>query len=207
MVTDIDLAQTCYDLYFDTSKIDTILDIDGVCVGIKHLPEASIICFRGSTTILDWFRDFQAQMVYDTELGGVDFGFLQGLRDIIGKRPGDAIPNKPVYITGHSLGAARALLFAALEKIRGLQIAGVTVFGPPRPGAFSVKTILASVPVTCYKNRSDPVCYVPMDIPLFDPYVHVRELTPLNAAPPSDDAWGPLADHHMELYLQALKNA
>lgn len=207
MPTDLKLAQTCWDLYFDTTKIDTVLDIDGVCVGINHLPDASIICFRGSTTPEDWFRDFQAQMIYDTELSGVECGFIQGIRDIIGKRPAEAIPQKPVYITGHSLGAARALIFAALETLKGLPVAGVTVFGPPRPGAQQIKDILASVSVRCYKNRHDPVCDVPFNIPLFDPYTHVSDLIPVSVAPPPDDPWGLLADHHMGLYLDAMKAA
>lgn len=205
MVTDLELAQVCWDLYFEPNKLDHVVDTDGVTVGISHKDEHSIICFRGSTTLLDWMRDFQAQMVFDADLGGVELGFMQGLRKIAGERPGGAIPASPIYITGHSLGAARALIFAALEKLKGLPIAGVTVFGPPRPGAAKLKEILAPVPVRMYRNRLDPVCEVPFDIPLIDPYVHVSDLISVDAAPAPEDPWGFVADHHMELYLEALK--
>jgi predicted lipase len=209
MVTDLELAQVCWNLYYDANKLDHIVSTEGVTVGISHSAEHSIICFRGSITFLDWLRDFQAQMVFDDELGGVEFGFMQGLRRIIGQRPDGAVPSKPVYITGHSLGAARALIFAALERLRGLPIAGVTVFGSPRPGAAKLKEILAPVPVRVYKNRHDPVCELPLNIPLLDPYVHVRELIHVDAAPAPeeivDDVWGIAPDHRMDLYLKALQ--
>lgn len=204
MVTDLDLAHICYDLYFNAANIDNIVDIDGVVAGVKHFPEASVICFRGSTSVLDWIRDFQAQMILDPDLGGVECGFIQGLRELIGKRPAGLFPSQKIYVTGHSLGAARALLFAAIETLKGLPIAGVTVFGSPRPGAARIKDILAPVPVSIYKNRRDPVCDVPLDIPLLDPYTHVRNIIPVDVAPPANDPWGLLADHHMELYLNAL---
>ena len=206
MLTDADLAQACSDLYSDKTKFNTILDIDEVVVGVQRREDASVICFRGSYDIVDWLRDFEAQMVIDPEIGGVECGFIQGLRSIIGKRPGNAVPDKPLYITGHSLGAARALLFAALETVRGLPLAGVAAFGPPRPGAARVGEILKNVPVRCYRNREDPVCDFPLDIPLVDPYVHVGPLLPLDCAPPDGDAWGVAADHHIELYVQAMKN-
>lgn len=207
MATDLDLAQVCWNLYFDISKLDRIVDVEGVTVGISHKDNHSIICFRGSTSLLDWLRDFQAQMVFDMDIGGVELGFMQGMRAIMGQRPGGAAPDKPVYITGHSLGAARALIFAAMETFKGLPIAGVTVFGPPRPGSARLKDILVPVPVRLYRNRRDPICEVPLDIPLIDPYTHVRELTAVDVAPPPNDPWGVVADHHMELYLKAMQIA
>lgn len=207
MATDLDLAQVCWDLYYDPGKLDRVITTSGVTVGIAHKDDHSIICFRGSTTVLDWLRDLQAQMVFDMYLGGVELGFMQGLREIIGERPGGAVPGVPVYVTGHSLGAARALIFVAMETLKGLPIAGVTVFGPPRPGASKLKEILAPVPIRMYRNRRDPVCDVPLDIPLLDPYMHVRDLIHVDVAPPSNDPWLFAADHHMDLYLKAMQNA
>ena len=201
--SDKDIAQVVYDTYWAVDKLTRTLEVDDVFVGIQDTPEYGIICFRGSTTPMDWVRDFQAQMVYYPDLGGVEFGFIQGLRKIIGDRRG-VTPGKPVYVTGHSLGAARACIFAAMEKLAGFEVAGLTVFGCPRPGAAKLKALLSTISVKSYRNCNDPVCEVPLDIPLLDPYEDVRPFIELNAEPPENDPWGPFAAHHFELYQKGL---
>ncbi len=206
MASDLDIAQVVYNLYWDTTKLDQIIDPDGVCVGIKHFIEATVICFRGSTTFLDWVRDFEdfAQMVDDPDLGGVHPGFIEGMHDVLGQVRLD--PKKPTIITGHSLGAARAWVYAALVAEHDTVTAGdrIVVFGSPLPGAQKIKELVTPYAKTAYKNRHDPVCDVPFTIPYLDPYVFPWTNTRLNASPPPNDPWGVFADHHFDLYMQAI---
>jgi triacylglycerol lipase len=50
------------------------------------------------------------------------------------RNPNDAQPTLPIYVTGHSLGAALALLCALDLDNRGFVIGGVYTFGGPRVG-------------------------------------------------------------------------
>lgn len=209
MLTDLDLATLCWSCYNDTNTFDRIVFTSGVWAGIKHYPDCSAIAFRGSTTIEDWLRDFQGTMVDDPALGRIEQGFLSGMRDVAAHLV-DEIPKLPksktLYITGHSLGAARAFILAGLicAAGSGLAINSVVTFGPPRPGDARLKHILAPVDIRAYKNGNDPVCDVPVMLPLF-PYIAPRALLPVNVAPAADDPWGLLAHHHIELYIQAMK--
>lgn len=207
MLTDLDAAQCCFDTYWATGKLTRTLDISGVFVGIREREEGMIICFRGSTTLQDWERDFQAQMIIDPDLGGVHPGFIEGMRDVFGELPPD--PDKSIMITGHSLGAARAWIYAGLlaEHDTIMQGDRIVVFGSPLPGAQKLTDILALCPKKAYKNRHDPVCDVPFDIPLVDPYVHPCQNTRLNIMPADSDPWGAFSDHHFELYLKGIQDA
>lgn len=208
MLSDLDLATLCWSCYNDVATFDRVIDINGDFAGIKHYPDNEhVIAFRGSTTVEDWLRDFQGLMIDDPELGGVETGFMRGIRDTLA-HCGDEIDGTPkLYITGHSLGAARALLFAALTAAQGHSqlIERVVVFGSPRPGGRKVSNWLASTRINSYKNGDDPVCDVPFDIPLIEPYMHPRQLIPVDVPPPEDDSWGPIARHHVELYQAAMK--
>ena len=206
--SDFDLATLSWSCYFDTAVFDRVVDLNGDWAGIKHFPDYHAVAFRGSTTIEDWYRDFQGLMIQDPELGGVETGFVRGIRDVlanVGDEVDGAAPQ--LYITGHSLGAARALLFAALVAAQGhtRSLRRVSVFGSPRPGGKRIIDLLAPVEVNSYKNGNDPVCDVPFEIPVFEPYRHPRTLIPVDVPPPEDDAWGLLARHHSELYIAAMK--
>lgn len=208
MLTDLDLANLCLDTYWEAQNFDRIAEADGVFAGIKHYKDYSVIAFRGSTTLLDWLRDFQAVMVEDTDIGGVEQGFRRGMRDTIAVMGAELqVPSPNFYITGHSLGAARALVFAALlcEQGFGRFIKGVTVFGSPRPGGGKIAELLKGTPVKAYRNGSDPVCAVPVSVPLLAEYVHPTVLTAVDIPPKVGDEWGFMARHHMELYKEAME--
>lgn len=201
MLNDYEIALLLQQQYDEAQGVfDVILDVSGVYCSVKYFQDFSVICFRGSTTILDWCRDFQGIMVPDAELGGVEQGFITGLRDIDAHI--DTLPifgsEKSVIITGHSLGAARALLFAGMWTLHNQMEPGdeVVVFGSPRPGGMKLKGILAPLTVRAYCNGRDPVCRVPLDIPLIDPYCEPCELIMLDEAPTPDDVWGGFIGWH-----------
>lgn len=204
-LSDLDCANLCAACYNATEIFDRVIDIAGVWAGVKHYEDCSAVAFRGSTTINDWLHDFQGNLYSDAALGGVEEGFLLGIRDA--KAHLDlVIPfGKPLYITGHSLGAAHALIFAAFWQLSQRVTVAVVTFGSPRPGTDQLKRILAPVGIRSYKNGNDPVTGVPLS--LFGiPYCHPRDLIDVDVPPPSDDPWGMLARHHIQFYQEAMKN-
>lgn len=112
-----------------------------------------------------------------------------------------------LVVAGHSLGAARALIFAALlAAALSPQPArppdAVVVFGSPRPGFELLADLLAPVPIRAYRNDDahghDLMTDVPVHIPDLAPYVHPRQpLIDVTAAPPARRRLGPvrLAPH------------
>jgi hypothetical protein len=163
--------------------------------------------FRGSVTFLDWLRDFQGLMILDPQLGGVEEGFMAGMRDVFAHVVDEIkSPNrKALYLTGHSLGAARALLLGGLIAQYPDVLHSVVTFGSPRPGGQKLKDILRPVEIASYRNGTDPVPDVPLYIPEFEPYLHPRQMIQLNCPPDADDPWGTVAPHHIQYYVRALE--
>ena len=196
-VTDLDLvniAASCYDPSFvwDVS----VNTPEGIWLRLKKLNGFNIIAFPGSSTIQDWFEDFQAWTV-DSRLGRVERGFFTGL-ELAWERVKPHI-DAPLLFTGHSLGAGRATLTTGLAVLDKFDVRGATLFGEPRSGMQPLNDILASITGRSYRNRHDPVCNVPFRLPGF-PYKHRWDLSGLDVAPLPDDPWGPLRDHHIQLY-------
>ncbi len=105
------------------------------------------------------------------ELGGrVHKGFLKGLEEIWGGPDGLQIflkdlleekPERPLWITGHSLGGAlAALCFARIPEAKGLYL-----YGAPRVGDKDFLALFEGRSVWRIENAGDPVPLVPPDIP------------------------------------------
>lgn len=112
----------------------------------------------------------------------------------------------PIYIIGHSLGAAEASLYAWSRINRRLPVAGVYLFGCPRPGNSVISTTLSRVPVRSVCNGRDLVTRVPFDLPPLESYANAAPFEMGNAPPPAGDTWGLFAWHHSELYAQACRS-
>ncbi len=204
MLTDLGIA----DLLLAQYQNGAAQHVSGVDFTVQDMGDCTVVAFEGSHTPLDWHRDFEAVMVNDVDLGAVENGFLQGMRDVQDEI--DLPPDSPLIIIGHSLGAARAAIFAGLTFDQGMMVPGdrIVLFGCPRPGGENLKSILARIPITSYRNGKDPVCDVPFDIPLIEPYCHVRDFTMLNATPADDDIWNIVPDmgwHHIQNYRKGLE--
>lgn len=91
-------------------------DGDKVCWGFKQLPCADLVVFRGSTTLEDWFRDFDclATPWGQPGLGPVHPGFYLGIKDVWAEVQTMLRPGMPWVSAGHSLGAGRASILAGL---------------------------------------------------------------------------------------------
>lgn len=208
--TDVDLVNLSADIYINTSEWDHLdhgLD-DGIFWGLKKLDGCDVVVFRGSIIALDWWRDLRAVPFETRNIGTVHAGFHAGME----KMWAEARPmlTNPVCVTGHSLGAARAMILTGLMAADKMPPARCAVFGSPKPGLKDFASKIANVPKALYRNGDnhghDRVCDVPL--PLFgkfdfcDPAI----LTPVSAPPPNEwiEQWGLFSFHHIQLYQQAV---
>jgi hypothetical protein len=199
---DLACAQLCADSYSDHSQFDYIHEAPAVWMGVRHDDDVTTIACRGSYDIPDWVANVQFRMVMDPDLGGVEEGFITGIRDAF-DNVARRIGINPVRITGHSRGAAHGAVLSAIMLKAGAPPRLVILFGCPRPGAEKLKYLLSGTTIRSYRNRTDPVCDLPE--PLLDllPYVHVRDFTPVDVAPA--DPLDILGDHHILNYVTAME--
>ena len=127
---------------------DTIRDeaTDTHCL-IGEAPDCIVVAFRGSASIRNWITDAEFERTIlvsgvDGTCSKIHKGFERAMNSISAQlysRLGGCAINriqccKPLFITGHSLGGALAIL-AALELQRnGFPIVQVYTFGQPRVG-------------------------------------------------------------------------
>lgn len=136
---------------------------------------AVITAFRGtelkSVSALHEIRtDLNAIPVPFKQGGKVHRGFLKGLEEIWGGFEGLQVflddltavnPDRPLLITGHSLGGAMAALcFARTPQAKGLY-----TYGAPRIGDSEFVKLFEGRSVWRIENARDPVPLVPPDIP------------------------------------------
>lgn len=208
-----ELIGELYNHTFD-SMWDHFWPDDGSYVAHRSLADADVIVWRGSVTVTDWLQDFHrcALPVIDPDLGLVHQGFIAGVRAAT-PHLGDvcATAKKPLWIVGHSLGAAHAALHAALLLKQGCKaIERVVLFGCPRPGYAPLRDLLKPLDIHSYRNQCPEGHDLVTDLPVYDGsglfYVDVRPFTTVGVAPPQRiDAWGPFAYHHLWMYLTGVK--
>lgn len=218
-VTHLDIAKLCNAIYaadplatgVDWKHLDDGTQDDGVIWGLAIIENISVVVFRGSVTGEDFARDLETAYWPDRDLGPVHLGFLQGIKDVWDE-VAPALVSGAWVATGHSLGAARASLLAALGIVRGISPRARVVFGEPRAGFDKLQTILSALPAgksVSYRNGDDDghdrVTDVPFFIPEIFPYVHPTTLIDVSEPPSDPTDKGPFRYHHMPLYLAAIQ--
>ncbi len=138
---------------------------------IKH-EEYVVAAFRGTDEIADWLDNLNA-VARPGPLGDVHTGFHRALMDIwpqmkttirTFRRTSDGQPDRPLWLTGHSLGGAMATLAAATLIEADETFYGTYTFGSPRAGdrdfarTFNVE---AKNKVFRFQNNADIVTRVP----------------------------------------------
>lgn len=141
---------------------------------IKH-EDFVVASFRGTDEIADWLDNLNA-VPTDGPLGGVHKGFYKALMDIWPqmktvirsyRRTSDGQPDRPLWITGHSLGGALATLAVATLVEADETFHGAYTFGCPRVGdrdfarTFNVE---AKSKIYRFQNNADIVTRVPARI-------------------------------------------
>ena len=122
--------------------------------------------FRGSDDISSWRADLDVSTVDVWGIGKVHAGFYSALTAIL---PACLALPRPKAIAGHSLGAALAILYAAVLAQLG-DVVPVYAFEPPRLAADDgLQTLLRNRQVPWYacRNGWDVVTQIPpkMSIP------------------------------------------
>src|ERR1700722_15581740 len=109
----------------------TALPIASTYALVLDLDAAVVVSFAGTDPVVlaNWVSDFDIRRGD----GGAAEGFSEALRavefDILARLPAD----RPVVVTGHSLGAALAALLAQRLREISRDVAAVYTFGMPRP--------------------------------------------------------------------------
>jgi hypothetical protein len=211
MISDLECAKLCDALYNNpTFAWDDILEPqadEGICLGIKLIDGIRYVVDRGSETPQDWWRDFKSELFHTMpgfeELGDVALGFSEGMPDLFRNKLRPII-EQPWVAVGHSLGAARAQLSAGMGTVLGCPPLRCVGFGPPRVGMGDFTKAVTGIPFALYRNCAppvpDPVAIVPTD----PPFGRAAALIEFEEPPLPDDPWGPLSDHHIELYVAGL---
>lgn len=137
----------------------------------KIIP-CDVISFCGSNDLLDWKINIQAYQDNFFNSGKVHSGFLKSylsireqLLDQLNKLEG------PVFITGHSLGAALATLVCADLELQGFEYDTCYTFGSPRVGDATFTKILSSARLFRVINNCDVVTTVPVSLGKYK-YLH-----------------------------------
>jgi triacylglycerol lipase len=142
---------------------------------VMSMPEALVLAFRGTqvddfwSSVLDFTVDARFLPVPDSRGDFVHAGFLAALREVWPQtvahlRDEQARRPRPLWITGHSLGAALATLAASLgHDDPALRLQGVYTFGSPRVGDEAFRDRMR-VPVFRFRNDSDIVPHLPLGL-------------------------------------------
>ena len=144
---------------------------------VATLGENAVIMFRGTnpSEIQDWYINLSNRS-RKVDHGNVHAGFWTGYDSLHGQlaKVLEASKPKKVWITGHSLGGALAVVCAyRLSSMENLEIAGVMTFGQPKVG--------------------NPAFCKHMDVTLRGRMVHfVNESDLVPRVPPSFDHFGSL---------------
>ncbi len=200
VLTELDLYKVCHGTYEPDFPFDLIFQgrkDDETYVGVKRFGEIDVVAFRGSTTPLDWFRNFDLLPTFERGVGWIGENFEDGLAAARGNLLTVIGPH--VIVVGHSRGAGEATDFACDLVLADRPPIAVMLLAPPRTSISSRQAeLLARVPVRAYRNKGDPVTEVP-------PWCgHPYELINIDVPAPGGDPWGPVAPHHSELYGLAI---
>lgn len=167
----------------------------------------AFLAFRGSSDVADWIADFDffpAPYAPVRGFGQVHAGFQEVYgcvrAAIVANLPATTSECRQILITGHSLGAALAVL-AAPDVAQGMPPntlePRLTTFGGPRVGVADFKAAFDAAIECCYRvvNFLDIVPLVPPA-----PYVHVGAEIAVDSGGAVDIGWRhSLAAYHAGL--------
>jgi len=179
------------------------------------------LAFRGTQELEDWGADLQSAEAPGAVYGlwtlcTVHLGFADALQTVWNQlfnsinKLRSGTPDKPLWITGHSLGGALALLAAAKFLHKHKSVSGVYNFGQPKVGNFVFcDHIDERLRFYRYVNHNDAVPGLP---PVEFKHCGVIRYFDSQGVLQSNETDRSILstsfqDHHMENYLQRLEEA
>jgi len=185
-----------------------------------HLPmgflletdEAQVLVFRGTLSAFEWYHDVLIQQVpLEGHQGKVHNGFRTLYQSLLAGDWQQHLTNKPLIITGHSLGASLATLMApALQQYNP----EVYLFGSPRVGDREFATYYNQLIPTTYRveNAFDLIPELPPEelFVLRENYAHVGKRVYVHAGINEIQQYNDLKNrevllgHFPSVYLKAL---
>jgi triacylglycerol lipase len=144
---------------------------------VASSPEWIVLAFRGTqvdnfwSSVIDWSVDARFLPVPDRHRDWVHEGFSAAVRGVWKRvvkhiKSLQAAAPRPLWVTGHSLGAALATVAANLlcaDQPEGLGIRGLYTYGSPRVGDNGFGRRI-TVPVYRFRNNTDLVTHVPLGL-------------------------------------------
>jgi triacylglycerol lipase len=108
------------------------------CGLVARLDEATIVAFRGTQNIGNCLTDADTLLVARSPYPGrVHCGFAEAVEQVwpdVRRLLGSPSRTKPLWLTGHSLGAAMATLASVRLTREGYHVRAVYTYGSPRAG-------------------------------------------------------------------------
>jgi hypothetical protein len=158
-VNPVDYARLAQRAYTD---VPTIGDVNSA--SRMHV-YGDVHCFRGSDDIMSFIYDADGRPLNVVGFGKVHSGFWHALSAIL---PACLALPPPAAVTGHSLGAAMAILYGAVLARLGC-VVPVYAFEPPRlcfDGTLAAFLDAVKVPVYATRNGNDVVPDIPLGLTL-----------------------------------------
>ena len=129
-----------------------------------------LVAFRGTSSLPDWITNIQAAKdpgPWGNVHEGFQDAFLVSALNI-GKSIGEIRGRREIWITGHSLGGALAVLLAATLAENGIEVAGLYTYAAPRVGdrsfARNLNQSLQGKPHWRVVNEGDLVPHLPSEL-------------------------------------------
>jgi triacylglycerol lipase len=137
-------------------------DLHGVVAGGEGM---AVLVFRGTDSLQEWLRD--EVILQKPGFGGlVHKGFADALDTLWGELEpalAEVLSGRDLWVAGHDLGGALAVLAAARLQEQGTNVEAVYTFGAPRVG--NLAFFEAYQPIT-YRlvNNNDVIAHVPAEV-------------------------------------------
>jgi hypothetical protein len=166
-----------------------------------QVDDVTVYAIEGTHDPVGWALDFVAisteahEVGEHASLGFVHFGFYRSAVALFPAFKDIGLTTK-YAITGHSLGAALALLLGGILINRGYPPVKIGAFAPPRVGGDRFVSIVTSIPLCACRVGDDPVTDFPLTLRDF-PYRQVP-LTVIGRT-----RWPAIECHHIANYVAA----
>ena len=129
----------------------------------KEYKDHQVVAFAGTQDTMDFVTDAKFLKTSLEGMGKVHVGFDGAYKEIAPELEKCLNKDKPVFLTGHSLGGATTIIAAQDLKKKGYDVAGVYTYGNPRVGDSKFKKAYDNlgIPTHRFVNSYDLVPRVP----------------------------------------------